>query len=110
MCGLCGILGGKQHWTDSSANADTFGERSGSHTQRRERIERTELVGRVLKYYRLGLKDWAGASYMLNSGTGKTVLVDNLSQMWSEAETMINGECDPLDEDLIAHLSGENRP
>ena len=110
MCGLCGILGGKAHWTDSSANKDTFGERSRSHTIRRERMDRTELVGRVLKYYRLGLKDWSGASYTLTSATGKTVLVDNLSQMWAEAETMINGDCDPLDEGLIAHITGESQP
>jgi hypothetical protein len=108
MCGLCGILGGKEHWTDSSANQEAFGERSQSRTMRGERMERTELVGRVLKYYRLGLKDWSGNAYLLTSSTGKTVLVDNLSQMWAEAETMINGDCDPLDEDLIVHISSEH--
>ncbi len=101
MCGLCGILGGKGHWTDSSANPDVFTERSQTHTMRRERMERTALVGAVLKYYGLGLKDWAGSSYTLSTNTGKTVLVDNLAQMWAEAENITNKDCDPLDESLI---------
>jgi hypothetical protein len=110
MCGLCGILGGKGHWTDSSANPDTFIERAESHTIRRERLDRTALVDRVLKYYGLGLKDWAGSSYMLRGSTGKTALVDNLSQMWAEAQVMSNSDFDPLDEDLITYLQGQRAP
>jgi hypothetical protein len=105
MCGLCGILGGKGHWTDSSTNPDTFLERSQTHTMRRERMERTALVGGILKYYGLGLKDWAASSYMLSSSTGKTVLVDNLSQMWAKAENITNKDCDPLDAGLIDYIS-----
>lgn len=108
MCGLCGVLGGKGHWTDSSANPDTFAERNQTHTLRRERMERTALVGGVLKYYGLGLKDWAGSSYVLSSSTGKTILVDNLSQMWAEAERISNSDCDPLDEGLIEYISGKS--
>ena len=108
MCGLCGILGGRGHWTDSSANPDTFAERAETHTIRRERMERTALVDRVLKYYRLGIKDWSGSSYMLRGSTGKTVLVDNLAQMWAEAEKMANRDCDPLDQGLIDHLSQQS--
>ncbi len=107
MCGLCGILGGKGHWTDSSANPDTFSERHQTHTLRRERMDRTALVGRVLEFYSLGLKDWSGSSYILSTSTGKTVLVDNLSQMWAEAETLLKADCGPLDENLIEHLCRE---
>ena len=107
MCGLCGVLGGKGHWTDSSANPETFAERAETHTIRRERLERTALVGRVLKYYGLGLKEWAGSSYMLRGSTGKTALVDNMSQMWAEAEKMATRDLDPLDEGLIDYLHRE---
>ena len=77
------------------------------HTIRRERLERTALVGRVLKYYGLGLKEWAGSSYMLRGSTGKTALVDNMSQMWAEAEKMATRDFDPLDEGLIDYLHRE---
>lgn len=104
MCGLCGILGGKGHWTESQAAPDAFAGRSDSHTARRERIDRTGLVNQVLQHYRLNLKDWSGSSYVLKGGTGKTVLVDNLSQMWAEAERMTGRDLDPLDESLITDL------
>ncbi len=46
---------------------------------------------------------------LLRGGTGKTKLVDNLSQMWAEAEAMSGCECDPLDESLIARLTRDVR-
>lgn len=106
MCGLCGILGGKGHWTDTATTPEAFAGRADTHTVRRERIERTALVNRVLAHYRMTLKDWSGAQYVLRTGTGKTALVDNLSQMWAEAERLTGREMDPLDERLVAELEG----
>ncbi len=47
---------------------------------------------------------------MLRGSTGKTALVDNLSQMWAEAQVMSNSDFDPLDEDLITYLQGQRAP
>ncbi len=104
MCGLCGVLGGRGHWTDTSTNPETFAARQTVPTYRRERQERTALVNRVLKHYGLSLKDWSGSSYILKGATGKSAIVDNLSQMWAEAETLTGREFDPLDDDLIRSL------
>ena len=105
MCGLCGILGAPVHWTDTSSNPDAFRGRAETHTWQRERQERTRLVNRILRHYGLSLSDWAATSYVLRSDTGRTALVDDLSQMWSVAETMSGRACDPLEESLIAALS-----
>lgn len=105
MCGLCGILGGKAHWTDTASTPDAFAAREEEHTARRERADRTALVNRVLHHYRLTLKDWSGSSYMLRTATGKTALVDNLSQMWAEAERLTGREFDPLDDGLVEGLA-----
>lgn len=104
MCGLCGILGGRGHWTDTATNPDVFAAREAVPTYRRERQERTALVNRVLKHYGLSLKDWSGSSYILRGSTGKTAIVENLSQMWAEAETLTGRTFDPLDDDLIRAL------
>jgi len=104
MCGLCGILGGRGHWTDTSTNPETFAARQIVPTYRRERQGRTALVNRVLKHYGLSLKDWSGSSYILKGATGKSAIVDNLSQMWAEAETLTGRAVDPLDDDLIRSL------
>ena len=108
MCSLCGILGGKAHWTDSSATPDVFAGRAQSHTARRERLDRAGLVNQILRHYRLTLKDWAGTQYVLRGSTGKTALVENLSQMWAEAERLTGRPLDPLDPELLADLGGQS--
>ena len=105
MCSLCGVLGGREHWTDTSSSPDAFAGRA-DVTWRRERQDRTRLVNKVLKHYGLSLADWAAASYVLKSHTGRTVLVDNLSQLWAAAEELGKRPCDPLDEALLDDLAG----
>lgn len=108
MCGLCGILGGTGHWTESQAAPEAFAGREQVHTITRERLDRSALVNRVLHHYRLSLKPWSGSSYVLRGGTGKTVLVENLSQMWAAAEKMTGLALDPLDETLLRDLDAQS--
>ncbi len=110
MCGLCGILGGKGHWTDSASNPGAFGERAETHTRRRERQERVRLANEVLDFHGLTLSDWAGTSYVLRSRTGQTVLLDNLSELWRAAARLSRRPCDPLDPALLAALRERRRP
>jgi hypothetical protein len=105
MCSLCGMLGGRGHWTETATNADAFQGRAESHTWHRERQDRTRLVNKVLKHYGLSLTDWAATSFVLRSHTGQTRLVSNLSEMWAAAESLGRRDCDPLDEDLLTALS-----
>ena len=104
MCGLCGILGGRGHWTETATNPEAFAARASRPTVQRERQGRTVLVNRVLGHYGLKLKDWSGSSYILKGQTGKSAIVDNLSQMWAEAEMLTGRDFDPLDDELIAAL------
>lgn len=103
MCGLCGILGGMAHWTETQRAPQAFAGQD--RTQTRERIDRTALVNQVLGHYRMSLKNWSGTSYVLKGSTGKTALVENLTQLWAQAESMSGQSFDPLDEALIASLS-----
>ena len=105
MCSLCGILLGRGHWADASSNPQAFAGRAETHTWHRDRQERTRLVNRVLKHYGLSLSDWAATSYVLSGNTGRTVLIDNLSELWTAAEALSARDCDPLDESLLAALS-----
>ena len=104
MCSLCGMLGWQAHWTDSAGAPAAFADRVATHTRHRERQERTRLVNVVLKHYGLTLRDWSGTAYVLANGTGHTVLVDDLGQLWNAAERLTGRACDPLDERLIAAL------
>lgn len=105
MCGLCGVLGAEDHWTDASARPDAFGARR--TTRRQERFARIALANRILRHYGLKLGDFAGQSYLLRSATGRAELVPHLAGMWSAAEKLAGRPCDPLAPDLIAALERE---
>lgn len=95
------------HWTETQRAPQAFAHQQKS--QVRERIDRTALVNQVLQHYRMSLNSWSGSSYMLKGSTGKTALVENLTQLWSQAEQMTGHAFDPLDEDLIATLEQSAR-
>jgi hypothetical protein len=95
MCGLCGILGAGEHWTDRP------GERT---ARRRERLERVRLMNAVLRHYSLKLEDWQGSSFLLTSRTGHMEIVDSLGTLWPVATRLAGRRLDPLDATLIAAL------
>ena len=104
MCSLCGVLGGRGHWTESASTPEAFASRLDVTTRRRERQQRTQIANRILKHYGLNLSDWSGASYILSNRTGRTAIVNNLSEIWIAAEDLAKAECDPLDASLINDL------
>ena len=105
MCSLCGVLGGRGHWTESSSSPEAFASRQEAVTRRRERQERTRLANRVLQHYGLILSDFSGGSYVLSTRTGRSKIVDNITEVWIAAEAMTARDCDPLDPALLAGLS-----
>lgn len=105
MCSLCGVLGGRGHWTESHSSPDAFVSRHDQVTRRRERQERTRLANRILQHYGLKLSDFGGNSYVLSSRTGRSRIVGNISEVWMAAEDMTRKECDPLDPVLVSSLS-----
>jgi len=106
MCSLCGVLGGRGHWTESHSSPDTFASRQDQVTHRRERQERTRLANQVLHHYGLKLADFSGSSYVLTSRTGRSKIVGNITEVWMAAEELTSKECDPLDPALLTSLSG----
>ncbi len=103
MCSLCGVLGGRGHWADRSSNPEAFRTQAPT-TIAGERQQRTQLINKVLKFYGLSLADWPPNAFILRSHTGKTELVNNLTELWAAAEALAKKECDPLDADLLAGL------
>ena len=104
MCSLCGILGGRGHWTESSSNPEVFETRNQPHTRQRERQQLVRLINQVLRYYHLTLADWSGNSYILRNRTGQTAILADLTELWSIAEKLSKNDCDPLDKELLSSL------
>ncbi len=110
MCALCGMLGGQDHWTDTASNPESFGARSQTHTRHRERQDRMRLINRIVGHYGLSVSDWSGNAYVVRSATGRTLMADNLSQVWTAASTITGKSCDPLDPALIRAIRAGSGP
>jgi hypothetical protein len=52
----------------------------------------------VLEPVRVGVDDWEGASFLVRGPTGAVEIVDNLSDLWREAEKLAGRQLDPLAE------------
>jgi len=105
MCALCGVLGGKGHWSDSASAPAAFAGRAEPQTRLRERQDRTRILNAVLKHHGVAVKDWSGNSYLLTSLTGRTAIVDTIGELWSAAERLSGRTFDPLDEKYLGSLA-----
>jgi hypothetical protein len=89
MCGMCGLLGGGNHWSNATIPRD------GANV-RRQRYMQVALANRVLAGFRLRLDDFHGQSFVLSSPTGASELVADFAQVWKVAESMLGYPLDPL--------------
>ena len=99
MCGLCGSLGGEEHW---STRTEGFGA---AQTRRAERLARVRVANAVLGAFALRLDDWQGSAFVLSGATGRREIVDQLPQVWEAAGRMLGRPIDPLDPGLIARIA-----
>jgi hypothetical protein len=91
MCGLCGVFGVAEHWTDGSA---------GSRVDSQHRV----AVGNdVVGVFGLRLAEWSGR-YTLTGPTGGSAVVDNFGDLWPAAERIAGRQCDPLDLKVITEV------
>jgi hypothetical protein len=105
VCSLCGVLGAEGDWTEAPAlpSLNQLG------TPRAQRLRRVQIANMVLREFGLALTDWQGAQYQLSNRTGRTEIVDSLSQVWQAAERVLGRACDPLDPSLIARMERRER-
>jgi hypothetical protein len=99
MCGLCGSLGGEEHW---AMRTEGF---AAAQTRRAERLARVRVANAVLGAFAMRLDDWQGSALVLSGATGRREIVDQLPQVWAAAERMLGQPIDPLDPGLIAHIA-----
>ena len=96
MCMLCGALVGGRHWADSGGGAED---------RRRERRVRLRLLNRILGRHELRLTAWGSEGYILAGANLPSQLVTNHGDLWAGVERATGARCDPLDPELISHLT-----
>ena len=110
MCAVCGVLGGKGHWSDNASAPAVFAGRTEPQTRLRERQVRTRILNAALKHHGVVVKDWSGNAYLLTSLTGRTAIVDTIGELWGAAERLSGRTCDPLDERYLGTLANGEGP
>ena len=106
MCGVCGVLGGEEHWTAESGRPEVFGA---GRTRRAERLHRAATANRILTLFGLRLDDWQGSAFVLSGPTGQREIVDALPAVWAAAARMRGRTIDPLDPALLDRIAGGAR-
>ena len=104
MCGLCGVLGAEEHWTDAPGEAGALIAGAGQRTRRHERLYRVAICNRILGAYGLKLSEWQGSAYILRNRTGRAEIVPHLAALWPAAEALAGRPCDPLDSDILGMI------
>ena len=96
MCGLCGVFGVAEHWTD------------GTGASRAEAQHRVAVGNDFLVVFNLKLAEWSGR-YTLTSPTGGSAVVENFGSLWPAAERLAGRPCDPLDAKVVATAEKRSR-
>lgn len=90
MCNACGNPALPGHWTE--AGLVTAGERL------RARFHRARVLDRILRPYGLTAHDGGAVpGIQLSTLSGAGVIVQDLEELWAEAERMLGAPIDPLD-------------
>ena len=90
MCNACGYPAVPGHWTD--AGAATPGDRL------RARFHRAAVLNAILWPYGLSAHDGGMVpGIQLSTLSGAQVIVQNLAEVWAEAERLCGRPIDPLD-------------
>ena len=101
MCALCGVLGGKAHWTEPLAREGVYVRSADPAARRRERTRRIAEANLILNLFGLSLEDWQADSYVLRTRTGTTEVVGDLAALWPAAERLAGRPLDPLAEETL---------
>ena len=99
MCGLCGSLGGEEHW---ATRTEGF---AAAQTRRAGRLARVRVANAVLAGFAMRLDDWQGSAFVLSGATGRREIVEQLPQVWEAAARLRGRPIDPLDPNLIGRIA-----
>lgn len=95
MCGLCGLIGEQQDWTDSLRS---------DLPRRQERLRKIKMLNHITASYRLSITDFQGVNYLIQTPTGKQSIANGLDQLWNEIQQLTGQKIDVLDPRLLSHL------
>ena len=109
MCIFCGDFISNIHWTDFKQSAPSeivVGDLQ--RVRQQARMERVQLINKILVFYQLKLTEWHGSKFILSDLKGNTLIVHDLGILWAEVETLIGHAIDPLSTDVMEKITIAN--
>ncbi|MDL0105192.1 hypothetical protein [Campylobacter vicugnae] len=104
MCVLCGELVSALHWSDLGGNGSTITVGDTQGQRLKSRLKKVKYANKILSFYALKLSEWQNSKYILSNKTGKSVIVNDLGDLWSKAESMLGRNLDILEPKLLEHI------
>ena len=95
MCGVCGVLGGRRHWSAGAGVHDG----AVTPTQRAERAQLARLLDRITQRRAVRVSTWTGTSFLVSGPTGATEIAETLADVWRALDRLAARPVDPLDDE-----------
>ncbi len=105
MCGMCGLWGGFGHWSDAHRlPTDTVSGRPLAAL----RLSQAAAISSFTEAAGVSVRDWMQSSWIVESRSGASEIVDTLPDIWLSVERLSNGELDPLSPEFIRLVEARN--
>ena len=110
MCVLCGEMISSFHWShlsfdEQGANLSALQDQ---RDRMRARLKRVKILNEILSFYRLNIKEWQGSKFILSDLVGKSVIVNDLGDLWQKVQELSKKEIDLLDDNFIKFMQDKN--
>ncbi|STQ86288.1 hypothetical protein LS73_000560 [Helicobacter muridarum] len=100
MCILCGQMISSFHWSDM--------KEMDSQEYKRSKLKKARIISEILQFYGLYFKIWQNSKFIISDKKGKTIIVDDLGELWARVEEILGMSADPLDANLLRFLENTN--
>lgn len=105
MCVLCGELITNIHWSEGVSSDEkevVVGDKQ--RDRMRQRLQKVQVVNKVLSFYGLQLKEWNASKFVLSDKKGHTKIINHLGELWERADSLTSKDIDVLDAKLLGFL------
>ena len=101
MCGLCGVWGGRAHWTGRPQSPD-FLTATAVAPPLRDRLQQLGFVNRLIGPFGVTARDWEGVQWIVESVNGGSEIVSDIAALWPAVERLSLRRIDPLSATTLA--------
>ena len=106
MCGMCGLWGQADHWSNPARLPGAMAEESVLH----RRAAQAAAVTLFTRTAGIAVRDWAQTAWVVESVSGATEIVNGLGDIWAATERLTGKPVDPLSLALIQGFEALQHP